>query len=651
MSLREVSDGLGWTVYAAGFIATVVAVVISASGTAIAVPRRGGSSAMPWLKWMPWRFLIRRAARAHGFLDPVALLGHLHRFSQPSEVGVPLELLRAGMVSCTRPDQQPRHQHNLDWVWPYWIERQFDPHDVSFVPRAFTITHYLTHRTGPRSVCPIFFRWPSSIRAGCTPLADGWSLDCWVVAGDGRCLLPSRAVRCEQRFDAAGCGVVTESMDAAMFLRATADMIADEGEAVCRLRLLAQADAPAWMVLALRPCNAEGVSFVHRVELAGDRSGWVVDDRHRVDFGVMADRHRASVYRDGDVHIHLLGAGEEAVAECEVGMATAAAMFRLEPGRCRELVVRIPVPEDPLQGAGTRHASSWDDSLRGCCRLTLPDARYGAVRDGTAHARHSFAARCLSWTLYLQAFLVPRCKPHHSCTVMCWSDGACGARARPFSAAPGSGSYFHSQEGEWDANGEALQIMPFLRLHGPRAQPQWRHAIRRGAHGSPASDSFTRWCAACGLLPAAFRAEPLGPTESYSWDAFWGVGGLLAAAELLSGFDSGAADEARAEADAFAIAIERSLDGVSQRLGRPAIAASPYRRLDAGAIGSLACGYPLRLYAPDDPRLLDTADFLHDNCFYQGGFFQDMIHSGINPYLTLHIAQVFSVPATCVTWI
>jgi len=28
------------------------------------------------------------------------------------------------------------------------------------------------------------------------------------------------------------------------------------------------------------------------------------------------------------------------------------------------------------------------------------------------------------------------------------------------------------------------------------------------------------------------------------------------------------------------------------------------------------------------------------NCFFDGGFFQDMIHSGINAYLTLHIAQV-----------
>jgi hypothetical protein len=32
--------------------------------------------------------------------------------------------------------------------------------------------------------------------------------------------------------------------------------------------------------------------------------------------------------------------------------------------------------------------------------------------------------------------------------------------------------------------------------------------------------------------------------------------------------------------------------------------------------------------------------FLEQECMVKNGFFQDMIHSGINPYLTLHLAQV-----------
>jgi hypothetical protein len=93
-------------------------------------------------------------------------------------------------------------------------------------------------------------------------------------------------------------------------------------------------------------------------------------------------------------------------------------------------------------------------------------------------------------------------------------------------------------------------------------------------------------------------------------------------------------------ADDFTRAVDASLASCEQRLRRPAMPASPYRRLDAGAIGSLAVGYPTQLCAPDDPRLLDSVEFLLQRCFVNGAFYQDMIHSGLNAYLTLHVAQV-----------
>lgn len=64
------------------------------------------------------------------------------------------------------------------------------------------------------------------------------------------------------------------------------------------------------------------------------------------------------------------------------------------------------------------------------------------------------------------------------------------------------------------------------------------------------------------------------------------------------------------------------------------------RRMDAGAIGSLAADYPLKLLPPGDPRTMATVGFLLDHCMIEHGFFHDMTHSGINPYLTLHLAQV-----------
>ena len=82
-----------------------------------------------------WKLFMSRVARKHGFVDPMVLFSRLVRFSQPSEVAAPTELLRATAVLHARGLVNSQAiQHNLDWVWPYWVKRQFDPKDESFVP-------------------------------------------------------------------------------------------------------------------------------------------------------------------------------------------------------------------------------------------------------------------------------------------------------------------------------------------------------------------------------------------------------------------------------------------------------------------------------------------------------------------------------------
>ncbi|HEY7775972.1 MAG TPA: hypothetical protein VIC02_05460, partial [Kineobactrum sp.] len=119
------------------------------------------------------------------------------------------------------------------------------------------------------------------------------------------------------------------------------------------------------------------------------------------------------------------------------------------------------------------------------------------------------------------------------------------------------------------------------------------------------------------------------------------VAGLRAASHLCRAMErSVPAEVFEAEGLDFQADIDASLALAALRLGRPMMPAAPLRRPDAGAIGSLAMGYPTQLAEPHDERLIDTVNFLLDKCMVGGGFFQDMIHAGINPYLTLHIAQV-----------
>ncbi len=599
---------------------------------------------MSWMKWLPWRFVIRRIARAQGFLDPIALLARLHSFAQPSEVGEPIELLRAGVVFHARGLINSRViQHNLDWVWPYWIERQFDPRDPSFVPRAFSITHInLTHRNWTAIGHPDCEELPIVDPRGLlTPFLDGWSLDGWLLAADGRCLLPSRAADCRQRQDMErGACIVTGTQVQGLALESSAWVELESGLPVCKLRLRARSDTAAWLVLALRPYNPEGISFIHQVNLSSDRTAWLVDDTQRVTFSAAAARHHVSDYRHGDVYIHLEDLDDQASGRCDVGMVTAAALFPVKANEATEITATIALA---ATASAMLVADAWNTAQRNRCNLVCPEPRYQFLYDAAItslilHSPHDVYPGPFTYKRFWfrdAAFII------HALLCTGLTERAERALAR-FPERQTALGYFRSQEGEWDANGEVLWIMQrFFALTGRPPSAEWRKPIQRGARWimrKRLSDELDAPHA--GLLPAGFSAEHLGPNDYYFWDDFWGVAGLRAASAMLAEQDAEASREFARAADAFAAAVDRSLGGCAKRLGRPAMPASPYRRLDAGAIGSLAVGYPVQLCAPDDPRLLDCVEFLLSRCFVNGAFYQDMIHSGLNAYLTLHVAQV-----------
>ena len=128
------------------------------------------------------------AARAYGLPTRRCGWRGFATLRQPSEVQEPIELLRAGVLFHARGIVNTKAiQHNLDWVWPYWVERQFDPDDVSFIPRAFSFSHInLTHRNWTAIGLPELAIYPIVDPRGLvTPLHDGWSIDFWLFDADG----------------------------------------------------------------------------------------------------------------------------------------------------------------------------------------------------------------------------------------------------------------------------------------------------------------------------------------------------------------------------------------------------------------------------------------------------------------------------------
>jgi len=605
-------------------------------------------------KWLPWKYMVRRVARHHGFLDPILVMSRLGKFAQPSEVGEPIELLRAGLVFHARGLMNTRAiQNNLDWIWPYWVERQFNPHDSSFIPRAFSISHInLSHRNWTCVGVPDSPYLPIVDPSGLvTPYYDGWSLDAWILQTDGTRLIPSKSKDAAQtlELEAAGVAVETVQGEAGILLESRVEAVPEGKTGECRVRLQASSDKPGWLVVSLRPYNPEGISFIHDVRLEADRKRWTINGFPAVAFSEGAHLHFSSEYHVGDVFHKLLdeSKAEDMGSHCKVGLATAAAMFPLEPGKRKILDLRIDLAGDretPKQFPVRHPPQPWGPALKGLARVDTPDARFNflydaAIRTLILHSPGEVFPGPYTYKRFWfrdAAFIL-------NAMLAAGMDDRVERTLDTFPGKQSLGGYYLSQEGEWDSNGEALWILQrFCEFTGRKAKPEWLSSIAKGAewihrkrigkHKDPR---------VVGLFPAGFSAEHLGPNDYYFWDDFWGVAGLQAAARLLSGtaHDTAAA-HAKTGATDFLAAIDRSLEAAAagQKL-EGALPASPLRRMDSGAIGSLAVSYPLTLWSGDDARVKATLEFLLGHCMFKGTFFQDMIHSGMNAYLTLHMAQ------------
>jgi hypothetical protein len=597
----------------------------------------------------PGRYLVTRLARAYGFLDPVALLARLRGFAQQSEVGEPIELLRAGMLFHARGLVNTKAiQHNLDWVWPYWVERQFNPHDPSFIPRAFSFSHInLTHRNWTGVGLPDVPFFPIVDPRGLvTPLYDGWSLDLWVVPARGAPIAPSKLPEFHQELLRDGTLSVHSRYELPdVCVGSSVDLVLEGGEPHCRIVFDARVPADARLAVMLRPYNPEGVSFVERIASAPDGGGWIVNAHHQVRFSRPPQSRHFSTYADGDVAMHLTDQTATDGVRCAAGMATAAALFRGADFAAGSLEIRVPIHDElePARRPRIARSASWDDALRPLARLKIGDARLQRLYD---LALANTVLHCPE-DPYPGPYTYKRFWFRDAVFILhaLLAVGDVGRVRRAlerFAPRQRRDGYFLSQEGEWDSNGEALWFYGrFVQLTGEPPPAAWLDAIALGA----------RWISRkrlprdtgrkeAGLLPAGFSAEHLGPNDFYYWDDFWAVAGLQSAGALLQEADPPLARACREEAAEFLATIERSFPEGPHRRFPGAIPASPHRRMDAGAIGSIVADYPLQLFRPGDERVLKTVDYLWNHSQFGGGFFQDMIHSGINVYLTLHLAQV-----------
>ena len=587
--------------------------------------------------WSLWKFILRRLAKAQGFLDPMVVFSNLQHFSKPSEVWVPVELLRSGAVLQARGlINSQAIQNNLDWVWPFWVERQFNPNDKAFIPRAFSLTHInLTHRNWTAVGFPDFPDFPIVDPCGLvTPFFDGWSVDAWIINKKSK-FVPSRLEHVGQGLDLENTfAVITTSKSDKFFLESRVEVKLGE-QPDCLISFKASTSQPAWLMVCIRPYNPEGISFIRNIQRLPDGEGWSVNQKEHVHLDQKANRYIFANYNSGDL---CEGSSPLDSIACTIGMATSAALYSLDPGQQSQVSVRVP-----LTRTGPGRYGSWVDQMQGVCTLKVPDEKMqflynAAIKTLILHSPGD---------IYPGPFTYKRFWFRDAAFILQAMMAASLLRniekiMDRFPSRQSALGCFTSQDGEWDSNGQAIWVMRrFIDTSDRKIKKEWLESIHKAA------EWIKRKCRSthndplhAGLLPAGFSAEHFGPSDFYYWDDYWAVAGLKDASFLIGGQEPRSAKDFRSEADILLNAIETSVASLQRRLQYSGIPASPTRRMDAGAIGCLVASYPLQIYAAQDERILQTTKFLMEKYFLHGAFYHEISHSGINVYLTLHIAEV-----------
>ena len=600
------------------------------------------------LKWIPWKYFLRRTARTYDVIDPVTLLARLRRFSQPSETQEPIELLREGIKFHARGLINTKAiQHNLDWIWPYWVEKQYNPGDSSFIPRGFSFSHInLTHRNWTALGLPNLPCYPIIDPRGLvTPLYNGWSIDFWVVSKNGLKLIPSKLHQVDQHIETRDIlRINTNSSLPGIRLLQSAEVVIANGRPTLVISIRALSSSGGWLVAALRPYNPEGVQFIERIKLEKSRQVLVVDGRDRLYFDTQLDKIQFSTYSEGDVLYKLKEEEKGDAVRCRVGMATAAAVYQLKEAHERRMTIRIPLHSEESSHALhlSRDTGSWHSIGKSTTRLRVPDPNIQHLYDAAVKTLLLLSAVDIvpgPYT-YRRFWFRDACFMLNALMAVGHAD-RCRRILASFSKRQKRSGYFLSQEGEWDSNGQVLWIYDrYEKLSGNVLDRTARDTIYRAVKWIQHKRLKKKSSAHAGLLPPGFSAEHLGPNDYYYWDNFWALAGLRASAEMTKrhGTEKKSAEIEELAKD-FEKSIFDSIEKIPEKRSLGGIPASPYRRMDVGAIGSMVADYPLQLVPTGEKRIAETLSFLLENCFYSGGLFQDMIHSGVNVYLTLAIAQ------------
>jgi hypothetical protein len=539
-------------------------------------------------------------------------------------------------------------QSNPGWIFPYWAVKQYDPRSPSFIPRSHMgVSMNVTHRNWTGIGTPDCNTEPVVDPAGLiTIFRDGWSVDTWLKIKN-KIFFPSYNEVTQELAD--NLPVVKTSFNLeGIKLTTTAYTSGSTLNIISAVENENHEQVNCDIIFAIRPFNPEGISLIDEIRYTPGNKSITVNNLTTIFFDKTPAQFIGRSYTEGDT-ASLLKDGSrrnDIVVKCNSGMATAAAVFNetIQPGKAKEFSLYVPLEKGKdIRGRSlSEQINYWEEILNNGMQVKTPENSINNLFKASVASLlmltdkdeimpgpftyHQFWFRDAAYMLNALDKL-----------------GFTGHSARVISSFKNhidNDGYFRSQKGEWDSNGQALWAI-------------YQHFLLTGDKNI-ITDNFDVCLKAVkwinnkrknnkypGLLPAGLSAEHLGLADFYYWDNFWSLAGINAFI-MMCGIINRKPERNFAEnlfKDYYNIILEY-INAAQVKNSGAVITAGPARGMDCGMIGSVCAVYPLQL--PFDKQLaLNTLDFIKENYFIDGLFYQNFIHSGLNIYLSVQLAHSY----------
>lgn len=596
----------------------------------------------------------------------------LNHLGRPASVFFPPELLEQGLsLVLTGLNNTLAIQSNLNWIWPYWVEQQKKPEAIEFIPTGVNVlTQNLSRRNWTSIGIPGSRKEAMVDPVGMVTLEPfGWSIIPYLRFETSIFVPPLLGEKTKQHRISSNSPVITTEYSVTSELTWHSEIcpLLLEGDEVVQISQFVTnkttTSLSCCIGFAIRPYNVLTVGHINKLKFKNNL--WRVNRKPGLLLIDKPSRYHLSDRKLGDpLHINSQATlSNHSTVSSHSGIVTGVSEydFDVSPGETVEIHSLGVIgkhnehPNSKFQGItkkslkeGQNRANAlWAAVKEEGLTISIPDKHLEEAFYSVKCHLHVFddGDRFTPGTFFYHDMWVRDTTFIALAFINLGFFTVVERKLRTMLNRQDKTGYVRSQNGEWDSNGQALFILLyFVKTTGnldllKEFYPKILKAIQWIEEQVTASRTVKT--PHYGLLPAGISAEHFGPNDHYYWDNFWALAGIKAAIEaatLLHKQDD--LDRLQKLEEVYHTDINNSLFEASAKNANGAAPASPYRHADCASIGNLIAFSPLDIFPADTHWIKPTIQKIYTEHIHKGLFFQKIIHTGLNPYLSVQLARV-----------